>query len=458
MKRILSFLLVLVLMLTPLLTHAAAGVAPKGDVNRDGGVDMKDVLLLRKHIAQMDVEIDLAVADVNGDGNVDMKDVLLVRRHIAGLDPWPDESSAEPSEIASDRMSIFDKSGTVIGDVDGRASCTAVDGGIFYSLFAPAEGQSTATAEYRFFSLKTREDVRLGRLENQGYETTFARTEYGGLIYTLAIVGNPMSDQPVTLMLLAFDTVACTMKSYAVSETGFPYASLAVSNGKLLIMNHEMTSPKTDSVYAFDPAAGTVTRVLSFSSATDSLRGVSAASDGFYLLRLKLNPGSENEVMLDRYDAEYRKVSEQSIRESLVGAAMKVHGIISRSDALNELGMSVGHFAVLDDRYLLYENFGLTRVIVDLQSGETLLAKDDVYSVSNGSGAPVVYRMDFDPENVAEPEIIGLAGGELTSFSFTPSASHPLIKGVSRSAAGTWLVLTSDGYAMHNSSLALHLF
>ena len=458
MKRILSFLLILALTLTPLLMNAVADTARKGDANRDNSVDMKDVLLLRKHIAKMDVEIDLVAADVNDDNSLDMKDVLLVRRHIASLSPLPDGSSAEPGEVASDRMSIYDKDGTVIGDVDGRANCTAVDGGIFYSTFAPDENHPTATAEYRFFSLATREDVLLGQLEDQGYEAAFARTEHGGVIYTLAIVGNPLSDRPVSLVLLAFDPVACTMKTYTVSETGFPYASLTVSGGKLLIMNHEMTSPKTDSVYAFDPATETLSRVLSFASTTDSLRGVSAASDGFFLLRLKLNRDGENELMLDRYDNEYRKVSEQSVRESLVSAVMKVHGILTRSDALNELGMSVGHFAVLSDRYLLYENFGLSRLIVDLQSGETLLAKDDVYSVSNGSGAPVVYRMDFDPDNVAKPEIIGLVDGHLTAFAFTPTASHPLIKGVSRSAAGTWLVLTSDGFAMHSSSLALHLW
>lgn len=57
----------------------------KGDVNGDNSLDMKDVLLVRKYIAGMGGEIDLAAADLNADGSVDMKDVLMMRKIIAGL-------------------------------------------------------------------------------------------------------------------------------------------------------------------------------------------------------------------------------------------------------------------------------------------------------------------------------------------------------------------------------------
>ncbi|MBR3289773.1 MAG: hypothetical protein IKI63_03230, partial [Clostridia bacterium] len=53
--------------------------------NGDGSVDMKDVLMMRKFIANMDVTIDQTAADVNCDGSVDMKDVLMMRKFIARL-------------------------------------------------------------------------------------------------------------------------------------------------------------------------------------------------------------------------------------------------------------------------------------------------------------------------------------------------------------------------------------
>ena len=59
-----------------------------GDVNGDGDVTMKDVLLMRRYIAGLDdlTDAQIALGDMNGDGDVNMKDVLRARRIIAGLD------------------------------------------------------------------------------------------------------------------------------------------------------------------------------------------------------------------------------------------------------------------------------------------------------------------------------------------------------------------------------------
>ena len=61
-------------------------VALKGDVDRNGAVNMKDVLLLRRAVSgAVDLdEKEAASADVNGDGAINMKDVLMLRRILAG--------------------------------------------------------------------------------------------------------------------------------------------------------------------------------------------------------------------------------------------------------------------------------------------------------------------------------------------------------------------------------------
>ena len=61
------------------------GAANAGDANGDGSVDMKDVLMMRKFIANRTATIDKTAADVNRDSSMDMKDVLLVRKFIAGI-------------------------------------------------------------------------------------------------------------------------------------------------------------------------------------------------------------------------------------------------------------------------------------------------------------------------------------------------------------------------------------
>ena len=59
-----------------------------GDANGDGNINMKDALLLRKHLAGWQLEVDISALDVNGDGDINMKDSLLLRKFLAG---WPVE-------------------------------------------------------------------------------------------------------------------------------------------------------------------------------------------------------------------------------------------------------------------------------------------------------------------------------------------------------------------------------
>lgn len=59
--------------------------AVPGDVNGDGSVNLKDVVMIRRYIAGgWGVTLDEDIADVNGDAAVNLKDVVLLRRYIAG--------------------------------------------------------------------------------------------------------------------------------------------------------------------------------------------------------------------------------------------------------------------------------------------------------------------------------------------------------------------------------------
>ncbi len=350
---------------------------------------------------------------------------------------------ASEESLTENGMQVVDREGVLLGTIDARAACSAVDAGLFYSVFEFGENAFTADAEYHLFSKDDHSDVLLGTFDGQGYEAAYTRTELNGRIYTLAVRGKAGEDD-IPLVLLSFDPARKTMETFTISETGFPYTDMAAADGKLLIMNHEMSGRHTDTVYEFDPSDGSVRDLLTFSADTDSLRGICAAENGFYLLRLKIGSGSENEMFVDRYDEEGRKVSELSVNEIMAQAIMTVHGIQGRADALNEIGMNIAHFSVLDDRYMLYENFGLSRICVDLETGKTLFAGDDLYAVSTGNGSPVVYRMGFDGEHPENPDITGFEDGTSVRFPFTPTDSHRLVRTVSRSEAGTWAVVTSD--------------
>ena len=55
-----------------------------GDVNGDGVVNSKDLVILKRYLANWkDVTIDEKNADVNGDGVVNTKDVVILKRYLA---------------------------------------------------------------------------------------------------------------------------------------------------------------------------------------------------------------------------------------------------------------------------------------------------------------------------------------------------------------------------------------
>ena len=56
-----------------------------GDVNQDGKINNKDIVLLQRYIAGgWDVELNEASADINKDGTINNKDVVLLQRYTAG--------------------------------------------------------------------------------------------------------------------------------------------------------------------------------------------------------------------------------------------------------------------------------------------------------------------------------------------------------------------------------------
>ena len=56
----------------------------KGDVNGDGKVNMKDLVLLQRYLNNWPVEIDLDTADLTGDEKVNMKDYVALQRVLNG--------------------------------------------------------------------------------------------------------------------------------------------------------------------------------------------------------------------------------------------------------------------------------------------------------------------------------------------------------------------------------------
>ena len=58
--------------------------AVPGDANGDGKTNMKDLVLVQRHLNGWNVDIDLTVCDLTGDGKVNMKDYVALQRQLNG--------------------------------------------------------------------------------------------------------------------------------------------------------------------------------------------------------------------------------------------------------------------------------------------------------------------------------------------------------------------------------------
>ena len=122
MKRIKRWMmLIAVAVLLFVCGISAAAEAATGDVNADGNVNLQDVLMMRKYLANVSCSPDLVAADMNKDGAVNTKDLLLLRKKIADFSPV---EPVDPKVLATGTVMKIttDFTETFSGDVTGDYS------------------------------------------------------------------------------------------------------------------------------------------------------------------------------------------------------------------------------------------------------------------------------------------------------------------------------------------------
>jgi len=95
MKKICVFMLVVIAIFWHLKVEAAT---PKGDINGDSGVDLKDVILCLQIMANLNPSIGalLSDIDVNSDGKIGMQEAIYILQVVAGLRSLSDIDAPAP--------------------------------------------------------------------------------------------------------------------------------------------------------------------------------------------------------------------------------------------------------------------------------------------------------------------------------------------------------------------------
>ncbi len=100
-SKLILLVLLIMLILTPACTGFTSPEALNGDLNKDGRVDVLDVVKLMRHVLGLESlgNTTMTAADLNGDGKIDVRDATLLMQVSLGLDKVLREQFKLGSEI-----------------------------------------------------------------------------------------------------------------------------------------------------------------------------------------------------------------------------------------------------------------------------------------------------------------------------------------------------------------------
>ena len=342
--------------------------------------------------------------------------------------------------VTKTTVAMKNEGGDLVFNIDQDGDAMIVpDRGIFYSKIT-SESNNGMTHSYRFvkFNSESNEDMPLGTVEDLSYETYYARTYLDNKVYTLAVIGNMTDGTPDPLWLMEFDLQNGSINKYKVTDNGFPYSYLTSMNGKIVLFHHDQQDTLYDRLIEFDPATGTIREITHFELSNDlqgdSIRALYSEGDKLYVLRLRFEGPSTTRAYVDTYDSGYNKINERDITD-----------IIKISDD-NELQQCVSAFRVVDDKYLFYENYSVTRRIADLDTGEIICDIDDPFALSKGGGTLYFYSIMNTPVNgdFDANSIYGFKDGKLTQIKTAICDDGQEILALTSAEDGNMLMVIKD--------------
>ena len=303
------------------------------------------------------------------------------------------ELDLEKLNRMNETREIFDMDGKLIGEINGGWE-TITDKGILYNVFADTE--NAKKKEYLLFDPKTGKSKSLGFIEGEFYEPVCNRIEIGDHVYTIAVVGDLYYDNdPHPAYLVDIDlNGSITLHTICDDIVRYPYTAMCRHGDKLLYMFHDSKYEDAlyDRVFEYDIQTGdkkeVITVSLDNSERGETLRQLWSDGEKVYVLKVKMDTRSDARLFIDTFDKDYNKLSEQDITELVKKARPDCS---SADDVTNEVLQIVWHFAVLDGKYVYYEDFGVKRFLADLETGELLMETDGNFSAFNGSGKTAWY-------------------------------------------------------------------
>ncbi|MBQ6818991.1 MAG: beta-galactosidase [Clostridia bacterium] len=214
MKRILSFALSMIMVLT-VLTMAPTSVSfadapPYGDVDQDNSVSAADALAVLKNVVgKLVIEGELfEYADVDDDDGISANDALMILKYVVGkIDQFPADKGTEgKDDLDLDNMTMDE----IVAELDGANEASAIndyykihnDGGLIYDALSREMDQGEKT-KYNV-AKKTTGSFKLDDGTTISYSLPTDVTAYDMIPIEYKVQGNTGSD-PVYVEATTFE-------------------------------------------------------------------------------------------------------------------------------------------------------------------------------------------------------------------------------------------------------------
>ncbi|MDG0810615.1 hypothetical protein [Cohnella rhizosphaerae] len=131
----------------------------------------------------------------------------------------PSTTRTTGSSISNEKISIYDINNKEIGKIERYGILVLTDDSIIYNKIPTGSVDSITDMDYYRYIFKTKENIKLGTVENWSYEAKYDTTVIGNSLYMYVTTGEISDIKNRTLYLYKVDLSSNSM-SVVFSERG----------------------------------------------------------------------------------------------------------------------------------------------------------------------------------------------------------------------------------------------
>lgn len=258
---------------------------------------------------------------------------------------------------------VYDKEGNEIGSFEQNGLLTLAENKIVTVSYSSDSSSNHPKTDYCLYDPESKENVRLGTVNDLYSEASFDRVLIGDHLYTSMTIGQNNDRNNWMYTLLDIDLKNKTMNTLLQEKSTFIYNHLARADDDLLLLRKGNGGMKIE---RYSPADGSISLLKQYTYNDDSHTGETARDlyyrDGIlYVLRLESHgEKTRSDLFVDRYDKSMKLISSTNVTD------------IANSDLEgleDEEKQAVKEFICTGD-LVYYENRSITQFLGKIDGGK----------------------------------------------------------------------------------------